>query len=140
METVEKRVDPFSAKEKPPWNPRGKGGRSPRVFHVSLLFGRLGRAFFRRFERPEKLFFQKFSLSGVFSCLFGGNNRQKPCLLLPFPVGFPYFHSLWKNHYGKSFSFCGKGFGNRSHIFSQMGDVYNKYNKLRQRKKEEMPI
>ena len=119
METVEKRVNPFSAKRKPPWNPRGKEGGFPHVFHGSPRFGRLGRAFFRSFWRPEKLFFQKFSLSGVFSCLFGGNNRQKPCLLLRIPVGFPRFHRLWKSGYGKPFSFCGKGFGNRFHIFSE---------------------
>ena len=120
METVEKRVNPFSAKEKPPWNPRGKEGGFPHVFHGSPRFGRLGRAFGRSCQRPEKLFFQKFSLNGVFSCLFGGNNRQKPCLLLRIPVGFPRFHRLWKSEYGKPFSFCGKGFGNRFHIFSEM--------------------
>ena len=120
METVEKRVNPFSAKGKPPWNPRGKEGGFPHVFHGSPRFGRLGRAFGRSCQRPEKLFFQKFSLNGVFSCLFWGNNRQKPCLLLRIPVGFPRFHRLWKSGYGKPFSFCGKGFGNRFHIFSEM--------------------
>ncbi len=120
METVEKRVNPFSAKGKSPWNPRGKEGGFPHVFHGSPRFGKLGRAFGRSCQRPEKLFFQKFSLNGVFSCLFGGNNRQKPCLLLRIPVGFPRFHRLWKSEYGKPFSFCGKGFGNRFHIFSEL--------------------
>ncbi len=120
METVEKRVNPFSAKGKSPWNPRGKEGGFPHVFHGSPRFGRVGRAFGRSCQRPEKLFFPKFSLNGVFSCLFGGNNRQKPCLLLRIPIGFPRFHRLWKSEYGKPFSFCGKGFGNRFHIFSEM--------------------
>ncbi len=120
METVEKRVNPFSAKGKSPWNPRGKEGGFPHVFHGSPRFGRLGRAFGRSCQRPEKLFFPKFSLNGVFSCLFGGNNRQKPCQLLRIPVGFPRFHRLWKSEYGKPFSFCGKGFGNRFHIFSEL--------------------
>lgn len=120
METVEKRVNPFSAKGKSPWNPRGKEGGFPHVFHGSPRFGKLGRAFGRSCQRPEKLFFQKFSLNGVFSCLFGGNNRQKPCQLLRIPVGFPRFHRLWKSEYGKPFSFCGKGFGNRFHIFSEL--------------------
>ena len=116
---MEKRFNPFSAKGKPPWNPHGKEGGFPHVFHGSPRFGKLGRAFGRSCQRPEKLFSQKFSLRGVFSCLFGGNNGQNPCLLLTIPVGFPCFHSLWKIAYGKSFSFCGKGFGNRSHIFSE---------------------
>lgn len=116
---MEKRFNPFSAKGKPPWNPRGKEGGFPQVFHVPPLLGRLGRVLKTRFRPSEKLFSQKFSLRGVFSCLFGGNNGQNPCLLLTIPVGFPCFHSLWKIAYGKSFSFCGKGFGNRSHIFSE---------------------
>ena len=55
---MEKRFNPFSAKGKTPWNPRGKEGGFPQVFHVSPLLGRLGRVLKTRFWPSEKQLFK----------------------------------------------------------------------------------